>query len=91
MGRGSVDPNVESNMMQGMQNTNRRSLTHMTEKSFEKYHTTPMIPDKLKSVQNPENLIEGIAHDGWVRGGISSRELTRDINYSSNHSMQQYN
>ena len=91
MGRGSVDPNVESNMMQGQQNTNRRSLTHLTEKSFEKYHNTPLLAEKKATVQNPANLMESMAHDGWVRGGISSRELTRDVNYSSNHSATQYN
>ena len=90
MGRGSVNPDVESNMMQGEQNTSRRSITHQTEKSYLKYHNTPLIPTKKATVQNPENLVEGIAHDGWVRGGISSRELTRDINYSSNHTANQY-
>ena len=38
---------------------------------------------KKATVQNPDNLIEGMAREGWVRGGISSRELTRDVNYSA--------
>jgi len=91
MGRGSVHPDVESNILQGEQNTSRRSLTHQTEKSYLKHHTTPLIPEKKATVQNPAHLVEGVAHDGWVRGGISSRELTRDMNYSSNHTQYQYN
>jgi hypothetical protein len=26
-------------------------------------------------------MIEGIADDGWIRGGVPSRELTRDTEY----------
>ena len=30
------------------------------------------------NIQNPANLCEGIAADGWIRGGLPSRELSRD-------------
>ena len=40
-----------------------------------------MIPSLNNTIQNPANLIEQIAADGWIRGGLPSRELTRDQDY----------
>ena len=31
--------------------------------------------------ENPDNLVEDSANKGWVRGGIPSREITRDNDY----------
>jgi hypothetical protein len=85
LGRGSVDPLLEAQIQQGETNTNKRTVTRLTEKSYAKYHTTPMIPDVKQNIQNPNNLIEGVASDGWIRGGLPSRELTRDKDfYTSN-------
>jgi len=90
LGRGSVDPVVESQMLQGDSITNRRSVTHLTEKSFLKHHTTPLIPEVKETIQNPNNLVEGVAQDGWIRGGVPSRELTKDQNYFKTHTDYQY-
>ena len=90
LGRGSVDPVVESQIMQGDSITNRRSVTHVTEKSFLKHHNTPLIPEVQQSIQNPNYLVEGVASKGWVRGGIPSRELTKDQNYFKTHTDFQY-
>jgi hypothetical protein len=35
-------------------------------------------------VTNPANLIEGVAAAGWIRGGLSSRELSKDKEYTQN-------
>ena len=35
----------------------------------------------LYNIQNPANLVEGVANEGWIRGGLPSRELTRDMDY----------
>ncbi len=78
LGRGAVNPILESQIQQGDAVTSRRSVTHMAETNYMKYHTTPLINELKHSVQNPENLIESSAHEGWVRGGIPSRELTKD-------------
>ena len=37
-----------------------------------------MIPSLKSSVTNPANLIEDSAADGWIRGGLPSRELSKD-------------
>ena len=40
-----------------------------------------LVPSLKASIQNPANLCEGIAADGWIRGGLPSRELSRDKDY----------
>ena len=80
LGRGSVCPIMESQMLQGDLNTNKKTVNKLSEKSYAKYSNTPMIPDVKKNIQNPANYIEGMASEGWIRGGVPSRELTRDRN-----------
>lgn len=78
LGRGAVDPVLESQMQQGEPITNKRSITRLTEKTFLKYHTVPLISEMQQKMQRPELMIESVAAEGWIRGGLPSRELTRD-------------
>jgi hypothetical protein len=32
-------------------------------------------------IQNPNLMIESMASEGWIRGGVPSRELTRDKDF----------
>lgn len=89
LGRGSVDPILEAQMQQGEAITNKRSVTRLTEKSYLKYHTTPLIPEVKHNIQNPSQMIEGIASEGWIRGGVPSRELTRDRDFYTTHTAGQ--
>jgi hypothetical protein len=89
LGRGSVDPILEAQIQQGEAVTNKRSVTRLMEKSYLKYHTTPLIPEVKHNIQNPHLMIESVASDGWIRGGLPSRELTRDRDfYTTNTSGQ---
>ena len=90
LGRGSVDPILEAQIQQGESITNKRSVTRLGEKSHMKYHTTPLIPEVKQNIQNPSLMIEGMASEGWIRGGVPSRELTRDVDYFNKHSTYQY-
>ena len=78
LGRGAVDPILEAQIQQGEAVTNKRTVTRLTEKSHLRYRTTPLIPAMQHTIQNPDNIIEANASQGWVRGGVPSRELTRD-------------
>jgi hypothetical protein len=78
LGRGSVDPVLEAQIQQGELFTNKRSVTRLPEKSYLKYTNTPLLPDIKNRVSNPSYCVESVASDGWIRGGIPSRELTRD-------------
>jgi len=79
LGRGSVDPTVESQLRQGESITNKRTVTRLTEKSYIHRQTVPLIPEVKSNIQNPNRMIESDAKSDWVRGGLPSRELARDV------------
>lgn len=90
LGRGSVNPVMEAQIMQGEQLVNKRSVNNLGEKSYIKYHQTPLLPAVKERLNNSSNQIENDASNGWVRGGVPSRELTRDADYNNKHSTYQY-
>ena len=49
---------------------------------YSQYSLTPMIPTVKATISNPANLIESSAAEGWIRGGLPSRELARDKEYT---------
>jgi hypothetical protein len=90
LGRGSVNPVMESQIQQGEQIVNKRSVNNLSEKSYIKYHQTPLLPAIKSRFDNPATKIENDASNGWIRGGVPSRELTRDGDYFNKHSTYQY-
>ena len=88
LGRGSVNPIMESQIQQGESLTNKRSVNNLSEKSYIKYHQTPLLPAVQEKIKN--SSIESDASQGWIRGGVPSRELTRDNDYFNKHSTYQY-
>ena len=78
LGRGSVDPVLESQIQQGEMITNRRTVTRLPEKSYMKYTNVPLQSNIQNRITNPKFCVESDASEGWIRGGIPSRELTRD-------------
>lgn len=81
LGRGSVNPVVESQIQQGEQIVNKRSVNHLGEKSYIKYSQTPLLSNMKSSLDNMSVAMATNESNGWVRGGVPSRELTRDTNY----------
>ena len=41
----------------------------------------PLIPSVAATIQNPANLVEGVAAEGWVRGGVPTKDMTRQNDY----------
>lgn len=78
LGRGSVNPIIESQIQQGEQIINKRSVNHLSDKSYFKYNQTPLLPKFKSLATNTTTKIESDAAEGWIRGGVPSRELTRD-------------
>jgi hypothetical protein len=66
--------------MQGDNFTNRKSVNMLSEQCYMSYSNTPLIPSLEATLNNSANFVEGAAVDGWVRGGVPVRQLTRDIN-----------
>ena len=81
LGRGAVNPVVEAQIQQGEMQVNRKSVTKSGEKSYINYQQTPLLDNVKERVTNPVNSVEGVANSGWVRGGVPSRELTRDSSF----------
>ena len=81
LGRGAVDPIAEAQLQQGETITSKKSVTQQGDVSYLGYHMTPLIPDVQDRMTNPIYSVEGAAAEGWIRGGIPSRDLTRDIDF----------
>ena len=80
LGRGSVDSTMESEIQQGETLTNKRSINHLSEQSYIKYSNTPLLSDIKDRMTNPAYSVEGVASEGGIRGGVPSRDMTRDVN-----------
>lgn len=78
LGKGKSNAVLESQLQQGELAMNKKSINPSSEVSYEKYNNTPLIPSLQATINNPANLIEGVADEGWIRGGIPVRQLTKD-------------
>ena len=78
LGRGPCHPELESQLQQGDRQSAKKSVLQTTEQSHIPYSVTPMVPSLAKTVTNPVNLVESVAMDGWVRGGLPSREMAKN-------------
>ena len=81
MGKGPVNPEVEAQLQQGDMTLKKKSVNTITDQSFLDYTYDPLIPSLQSSVQNPSNLVEEAAAEGWIRGGLPSRDISRDTQY----------
>ena len=84
LGRGSCDPSLESQLLQGELSTDKKSVSTIMTKSFMEYSLYPLDAKMEERVNNPANTVEEAALDGWVRGGIKTRQMANDNHYSSN-------
>jgi len=75
LGRGSCDPTLESQLQQGELVSDKKSVSTIMEKSFTKYSLYPTDNQMEERVKNPANTVEEAALDGWVRGGMATREM----------------
>lgn len=81
LGRGAARPIEESRIQQGELVSNRKSVNTASEVSYIEYKNYPLIPSLKSTITNPNNLVEGVAAKGWIRGGLPSRDLVRDQDY----------
>jgi hypothetical protein len=83
LGRGAVDPVVESQIMQGESITSRRTTTKLGEHMHADHGIAPLVPEMAPNTQNPHRMIESLAYAGWVRGGASTRATPGDCSRNS--------
>jgi len=75
LGRGSGDPTLESQLLQGETVSDKKSVATVSEQSYINYATYPMMDDLKSRIGNPVYSVEEAALDGWVRGGSSARDV----------------
>jgi hypothetical protein len=79
MGNGRGNPDVESSLIYSEFARIERPCGTVTETFFTNQFT-PLVPHLAKHIQNPSNLVPEVAAQGWIRGGIPSRQFVRDLN-----------
>ena len=70
LGRGAIDPALESQLRNGESASERKSVSTVSEKTHVEYPIMDSVRDR---VTNPTYSVEESALDGWVRGGQASR------------------
>jgi hypothetical protein len=58
--------------------TDKKSTSTIMDKSFSQYALYPTDKKMEDRVNNAANYVEEAALDGWVRGGMSTREMSTD-------------
>lgn len=81
LGKGMSNAVLESQLQQGELANNKKSINPSSEVCYQNYSNTPLIPSLQATINNPANLIEDVAADGWIRGGIPVRQLSKDTGY----------
>lgn len=81
LGKGPIRVVEESRLQQNHLFKDKKSCGTTTEMSHIDHRFTPMVPSLQNTISNPSNLIEGVAAEGWIRGGLPTRELIRQQDY----------
>jgi hypothetical protein len=77
LGRGKGNPTMESQIQQGDMRLKKKSTDPTSEVSHVNYSYTPLLPSIEATINNPANLVEGVAAEGWIRGGMPARDLAK--------------
>ena len=84
LGRGSCNTLLETQMMQGENTHGLKSSSTIMDKSFIDYALYPTDAYMEKVVKDTKYTVEESALSGWVRGGVASREMMNDQEFSQN-------
>ena len=79
--RGLYDVDVESVLQPGEKSDIKRPCNTLAGKSLLTHYYTPMVPKLRKEVQNTDHIIPEDSDKTWVRGGLPSRQIMRNIDY----------
>jgi hypothetical protein len=82
LGRGKHSPDVETHLRIGLPTNQRQLDDSATERPYQQQQ--PLVPSLAATITNPANLVEGVAADGWVRGGVPTRQMAKATTNSIN-------
>ena len=83
LGKGSCDPALESQLQQGEVVHDKKSVSTIMEKSFSDYSLYPTNSDMKSRVEDPAKNVEEAALNGWVRGGMTTRDMSSDTKFQN--------
>lgn len=86
LGRGSCDPTLESQLLVGENSTQMKSVGTIMSQSFMDHSLYPLDSKQEERVNDASHTVEEVAMDGWVRGGIMSRQMAGDQDHYSQQS-----
>jgi len=81
LGRGSCDPALESQLQQGEIVSDKKSVSTIMDKSFSNYSLYPLD----SKMEHHVNSAEEAALNGWVRGGMLTRNMSADDSFRQNN------
>ena len=79
--RGLYDVDVESVLLPAEKSDLKKPCNVLSGKSLLSHYYTPMIPKLRQEVQNPDHIIQQNVDNTWVRGGLPTRQIMRNIDY----------
>jgi hypothetical protein len=79
LGRGSCDPVLESQLLQGENVSDKKSASTIMDKSFLGYTMHPADSQMEERVTNTKNTVEESALNGWIRGGAPTRDINDPV------------
>jgi hypothetical protein len=82
MGRGSGNSEVES-FLRSAKQTHQQGSVSLLENQVKTYNNniTPLVSNLEQQIQNPMNLVEEVNDPKWVRGGVPTRQIVKDLDY----------
>ena len=79
LGKGSVDPDMESQLLQGESVFEKKGVSTIMDKSFMPYTMYPVNDQMRTHIDTAAHITEDSALDGWVRGGVQTRVVGDEI------------
>lgn len=80
-GKGNYDVNSETVLQASNLTTVKRPCNALSGSSTLPYSLTPMLEKLEKEVQDPKHIIPEDSEKSWVRGGLPSRQIVRNMDY----------
>jgi hypothetical protein len=80
IGRGELYVDKESYLLSGESTGSSKQCNALAGKFLENQFT-PLVPNLKDNIQNTNNLIPEDNQIDWIRGGISTRNIVKDIDY----------
>lgn len=80
-GKGTFDVDTENSLYNADMITEQKPCNPLSGSTTLPYSITPMIAKLEEEVQDTQHIIPEDSYDAWVRGGLPTRQIVRNIDY----------